>query len=231
LYFQKRISTRENMMMSLHAANITIHVTAASFALLVGLASLFSVKGGATHRRAGKYLLPAAVIAATTAIIGIIVDPSRPALTAITISATYQLVSGMRALWLRGARDRPLGLLDAMITIFGLSAALWLLLTMGPGTPSFTPAIGYSAVGYVTLLSCYDLSRFAWQALWKRKVWPIDHGLKMVGFYFALVSAAAGNLLRDFQPWSQVIPSAVGVIALIIFAVFFFRITSATATI
>jgi hypothetical protein len=219
------------MMMSLHAANIAIHVIAASFALLAGLISLFSTKGGAMHRRAGKYLLPAAVIAATTAVIGIIIDPSRPALTAITISATYQLVSGMRALWLRGARDRPLGLLDAMIAISGLSVALWLLLTMGPGTPSFTPAIGYSAVGYVTFLSGYDLSRFTWQKLWKLKVWPIDHGLKMVGFYFALVSAAAGNLLRDFQPWSQIIPSVIGVIALIVFAVFYFRRTSATATI
>jgi hypothetical protein len=218
-------------MTPLHTANITIHVIAASFALLVGLASLFSVKGGAAHRRAGKYVLPAAVIAAATAVIGVIVDPSRPALTAITISATYQLVSGMRALWLRGAQDRPLGLFDAMIAIGGLSAALWLLRTMVPSTPSFTPTIGYSAVGYVALLSCYDLSRFLWQKLWKRKVWPIDHGLKMVGFYFALVSAAAGNLLRDFQPWSQVVPSVTGVIALIIFAVFYFRRTSATATI
>jgi hypothetical protein len=210
-------------MSSFHTLNVTIHVIAASFALLVGLASLFSAKGGATHRRAGKYILPAAVIAATTAVIGVIVDPSRPALTAITISATYQLVSGMRALWLRGAQDRPFGLFDAMIAIGGLSAALWLLLSMGPSTPSFTPAIGYSAVGYVTFLSCYDLSRFFWQKLWKRKVWPIDHGLKMVGFYFALVSAAAGNLLRDFQPWSQVVPSAVGVLALLIFATLFFR--------
>jgi hypothetical protein len=218
-------------MTPLHTANITIHVIAASFALLVGLASLFSVKGGASHRRAGKYLLPAAVIAATTAVIGVIVDSSRPALTAITISATYQLVSGMRALWLRGMQDRPLGVFDAMITIGGLSAALWLLLSMGPSTSSFTPAIGYSALGYVTFLSCYDLSRFLWQKLWKRKVWPIDHSLKMVGFYFALVSAAAGNLLRDFQPWSQVIPSVLGVIALIVFATFYFRRTPASAAI
>ncbi len=218
-------------MMSLHAANIIIHVIAASFALLAGTVSLFSVKGGALHRRAGKYVVPAAIIATVAALIGILIDPSRPALTAITISATYQLISGMRALWLRGARDRPLGLFDGMIALSGLSAALWLLLTMGPGTPSFTPAIGYSAVGYVTFLSGYDLSRFAWQELWKRKVWPIDHGLKMVGFYFALVSAAAGNLLRDFQPWSQVVPSAIGVIALIIFAVFYSRRTSVAATI
>ena len=217
-------------MTSLPTANITIHVIAASFALLAGLASLFSVKGGATHRRAGTYVLPAAVIAVATAVIGILLDPSRPALIAITLSATYQLVSGMRALWLRGMPDRSLGLFDAMIATGGLSAALWLLLSMGPSTPSLKPAIGYSAVGYVTFLSCYDLSRFLWQKLWKRKVWPIDHGLKMIGFYFALVSAAAGNLLRDFQPWSQVIPSVIGVIVLIVFAALYFRRTSAVAT-
>lgn len=218
-------------MAPLHMANVTIHVVAATFALIVGLVSLFSAKGGAAHRRAGKLVLPAAITVAVTAVIGVLVDPSRPALTAITISATYQLVSAMRALWLRGLRNRPLGVLDAMIAVAGLGAALWLLMTMGPGTPSFTPAIGYSAIGFVTLLSCYDLSRFAWQELWKRKVWPIDHGLKMVGFYFAMVSAAAGNLLREFQPWSQVIPSVIGVITLIIFAAVYFRRKSAAATI
>jgi uncharacterized membrane protein len=165
-------------MTPLHTANVAIHVAAATLALVVGLVSLFSAKGGAAHRKAGKFVLPAAIIA-----------------------------------------------------VAGLSAALWLLIAMGPSTPSFTPAIGYSAIGFVTLLCCYDLSRFAWQELWKRKVWPIDHGLKMVGFYFALVSAAAGNLLRDFQPWSQLIPSVIGVIALTIFAAFYFRRTSAAATI
>jgi hypothetical protein len=45
----------------------------------------------------------------------------------------------------------------------------------------------------------------------------------MVGFYFALLSAAAGNLLRDFQPWSQVIPSVIGVLALIAFAMLYFH--------
>jgi hypothetical protein len=216
-------------MTPLHTANVTIHVVAASFALLVGVVSLSSKKGGPAHRRAGKYVFPAAVVAAVTAVIGVIVDPSRPALTAITISATYQLVSGMRALWLQGRSDRPLGIFDAMIAIFGFGAGVWLLLTMGPSTPSFTPAIGYSAVGFVALLSCYDLSRYVWQTQWKRAVWPIDHGLKMVGFYFALVSAAAGNLLREFQPWSQVIPSAIGVAALIIFAALFFRREAAPA--
>jgi hypothetical protein len=218
-------------MAPLHTANVAIHIVAATFALVVGLGSLFSAKGGAAHRKAGKFVLPAAIIVAVTAVIGVVVDPSRPALTAITISASYQLMSGMRARWLRGLRSRPLGAFDAMIAVAGLSAALWLLITMGPGTPSFTPAIGYSAIGFVTLLSGYDLSRFAWQELWRRKVWPIDHGLKMVGFYFAMVSAATGNLLRDFQPWSQVIPSVIGVIALIIFAAFYFRRTSAAATI
>ena len=37
--------------------------------------------------------------------------------------------------------------------------------------------------------------------------------------------------LRDFQPWSQVIPLVLGVIALIIFAVFYFRRAEVSATI
>jgi uncharacterized membrane protein len=93
----------------LHVANITIHIVAGAFALLVGLVSLFSAKGGVAHRNAGKFVFPAAITVAVTAVIGIMIDPSRPALTAITISATYQLVSGMRALWLRGLRGRNYG--------------------------------------------------------------------------------------------------------------------------
>jgi hypothetical protein len=210
-------------MTTLHSLNIIIHVTAASLALIAGTVSLFSAKGGHLHRRAGKFVFPAAVIATVAAVIGIAIDPSRAALNAITLSAGYQLVSGMRALWLRGLWDRPLNAGDAAIAFGGLGFSAWLLLTVGPGTPSFPPAMAYTAVGFVALSACYDLSRFAWQDLWKRRIWPIDHGLKMVGFYFALMSAAAGNLLRGFQPWSQLVPSVAGTLALAAFAVLYFR--------
>ena len=71
-------------MAPLHMANVTIHVVAATLALIVGLVSLFSAKRGAAHRRAGKFVVPAAITVAVTAVIGVVVDPLRPALTAIT---------------------------------------------------------------------------------------------------------------------------------------------------
>lgn len=71
-------------MTPLHTANVAIHIVAAAVALLVGLVSLFGAKRGAAHRRAGKFVLPAAITVAVTAVIGMVVDPLRPALTAIT---------------------------------------------------------------------------------------------------------------------------------------------------
>ncbi len=210
-------------MTTLHAINTTIHILAATFALLIGMVSLVSVKGGRVHRRAGKYFLPAAILAALAAATGIVIDSSRPALNAITIVAIYELVSGMRALSLGRKQAQSFGVLDAAIAIAGLGCAFWLQQTMGPSVPSFSPALGYAAMGVVTLLACYDLSRFAWQKRWAQRIWPIDHGLKMVGFYTALMSAAAGNLLRDFQPWSQMVPSVAGTLLLIVFTALYFR--------
>ena len=34
--------------------------------------------------------------------------------------------------------------------------------------------------------------------VWVDKIWPIDHGLKMIATYFALASAASGNLISAF---------------------------------
>lgn len=51
---------------------------------------------------------------------------------------------------------------------------------------------------------------------------PLDHGLKMTGAYFAMMSAGVGNIFRDLQPWSQVGPSAFGAIVMIMFAIAFF---------
>jgi hypothetical protein len=69
----------------------------------------------------------------------------------------------------------------------------------------------------------YDVSRHAWPQLWLRRIRPLDHGLKMTGFYFAMASAGAGNLLRGWQPWSQVLPSAIGVTVMTVLAILFFR--------
>jgi hypothetical protein len=38
----------------------------------------------------------------------------------------------------------------------------------------------------------------------------------MTGCYFAMLSSGAGNLLKHLQPWSQVIPSSLGVMVMVV---------------
>jgi hypothetical protein len=139
-------------------------------------------------------------------------------LVAATLSAGYQGMGSVRALALKG---RGPGLADALLALAALLGCGLLLLAMGPGTASWRPAIGYSTLGFVGSLALYDLSRHAWARAWSRHVRPLDHGLKMTGAYFAMMSAGVGNLFRHLQPWSQVVPSALGVVVMAFLAVFY----------
>ena len=160
--------------------------------------------------------MPLACVAATTAGVGILLSLSRTALVAVTLSAGYQLASSLRALALK---DRRPGAPDAALALLALAAASLVAMFMGRDNASFTPAIGYSALSFVSLVALYDLARLRLPLDRWRQVRPLDHGLKMTGFYFAMVSAGAGNLLRGAQPWSGVVPSAVGTLLMVWFAV------------
>ena len=45
----------------------------------------------------------------------------------------------------------------------------------------------------------------------------------MTGVYFAMMSAGAGNLLRGFQPWSQIVPSTLGMAVMLTLGIVYFR--------
>lgn len=215
------------MMTGLHTLNVWVHVLAGACALAVGLIPLLTSKGSAPHRRAGRiFVAIGAVVLATAAIGDIFFDPPTP-LIAASLAASYQYLSSLRALRLR---DRGPELLDTLLAFAGLAACAALFFYMGPGTPSWTPAIGYSTVGYVAALALYDLSRNFWRRAWLIHVRPLDHGLKMNGAYFAMLSAGVGNVLRDLQPWSQVGPSAIGTLVMIALLVSYVRHGSARNT-
>jgi len=200
--------------------NTYLHILAGIIALLLGALLLFSKKGSPFHRRTGKFFIPVGAVVITTAMIGVMQQLSHATLAAITLSASYQFESSLRALALR---DKKPNLWDGFLAIGTLLIAAFMLTMQLQGSTSFIPAIGYSALGYVTIIAIYDLSRYAWAEYWSRFVRPIDHGFKMIGFYFSMLSAGAGNLLRNWQPWSQIIPSILGVLTLIIFTYFFIK--------
>ncbi|BDU20933.1 hypothetical protein [Dyella sp. GSA-30] len=206
--------------MSWHQLNVGAHIAMGVLGLLAGLIPLCSSKGSTIHRRAGRVFVYLAGVVLATAVIADVFFPVPMTLVAVTLSASYQYVSSLRALHLRTS---PPGLLDAALAGATLLACGFFIMSMGKGNASFTPAIGYSTIGYVAIVAIYDLSRGFWGELWLRRVRPLDHGLKMTGVYFAMLSAGAGNLLRGLQPWSQILPSVVGTLVLIALAVRYIR--------
>ncbi len=198
--------------MTPNTLNIAIHVSAGALALAIGLVPLCSTKGGARHRRWGRVFILVGGVVLGTAVIGLFIASPPMALVTATLAAGYQYVGSLRALSLR---DRGPGVVDAVFACAALGLAAVLLYRMGPGTASWSPMIGYSTLGYVTALVIYDLSRHFWPRVWLRSARALDHGLKMTGAYFAMASAGAGNVLRDWQPWSQLLPSTIGTMVML----------------
>lgn len=201
-----------------HQINIVTHVAAGALALGVGLVPMFSRKGGPLHRWSGWATAGLGVLVLGSATLAVLLfNPPAP-LAAATLSAGYQYLSGLRTLAL--TRRGP-GLSDALLAIVGLELAGLIVFQMGQGSASWPPAIGYATVGFLSTIAIYDLSRFFWISTWYRHVRPMDHGVKMIGFYFAMMSAGAGNLLAEFQPLSQILPSAIGMVAMIGFVIWY----------
>jgi hypothetical protein len=202
------------------SSNAVIHLAAGAIALMIGVVPLLSTKGGRAHRRFGRVVVGLGAIVLITALISVVFDDAPMALAAVTLSAGYQYVGSLRALALR---DRGPGWPDALLACLAVALAAWMLIERKSGGASWPPALAYGTLGFLAMVVFYDLSRHAWPQLWLRRIRPLDHGLKMTGFYFAMASAGAGNLLRNWQPWSQVLPSAIGVTVMAVLAFLYFR--------
>lgn len=201
--------------------NIYTHVIVGGLLLVVGLIPLISQKGGTWHKRAGRIYAKLYLVVLISALIGIIFFRSPPALIAITLSAWYGFFSSVRALKIKTTGPR---LIDNAMSVCAIGAGALLLTIMSKNSSaSWSPVMGYSLVGITTTIALYDLSRNFWVRTWTRKIWPVDHGFKIVGNYFAAASAASGNLIRDFQPWSQILPSIIGTVLSVVLVYLFLR--------
>jgi hypothetical protein len=187
--------------------------------LVCGLWPLLSGKGGRVHRRSGRVFVVMAGVVLATAVLADMFTVVPMALISATLSASYQYVSSLRALALR---HRYPSMLDAVLAVAALAGCAWIVLDRSAGTASWSPMIAYSTSGYVACVALYDLSRPLWAGYWLRQIRPLDHGLKMTGCYFAMLSAGAGNTLRHAQPWSQLVPSSLGIMVMAIMVASYF---------
>lgn len=194
-------------MLTLHHLNILVHIGFGTLALLVGLVPLLTAKGGAAHVRAGRWFLGLAAGALLTAVLGLAVFNFRPFLTVVVLLSVYQAYSGFRAL-----RTRATGptLRDGVFSAVFLAGGLAFLVLLPRITLVWSPGIMYSTLGFLLAMTVYDLSRFAWRQRWRRGAWLYEHIWKMTSTYAALLSAFTGTVLAAYQPYSQVVPSALG---------------------
>lgn len=199
--------------MQANDVNIAVHIGMGVAGLVCGLVPLLSRKGGRVHRLSGRVFVALAGVVLATAVLADLFLSVPMALIAATMAASYQYVSSLRALALR---HRYPSIIDAALAIAVLAGCVWIVLAKGSATVSWPPMIAYSTSAYVACIALYDLSRPLWAAYWLRRIRPLDHGIKMTGCYFAMFSSGAGNLFRHAQPWSQIVPSSLGMLVIAI---------------
>ncbi|MCC2971259.1 hypothetical protein [Massilia sp. IC2-476] len=200
-----------------HLVNLAAHVGAGIAAIAIGMALLARAKGTPRHRRWGRVFVAFTLVVCATAVAGNLLFRFIPLFAVLTLLVTYQLLSGWHVLYTRAAGPNRV---DVLLWGCALAWALGLLpmLLARSAMPGATSGVVYASLGTLALLLGYDLARWCFPRHWHARLWRIEHIYKMVASLFGMLSSAAGNLFRDGQPWSQLLPSVLGmfVIALLI---------------
>lgn len=196
-------------MEELHQFNILLHVAAGTVALVLGLTALLAAKRAGLHTRTGRYFLMALTLVVATALTGSLLFRSSPFLFFLTLLSGYVGYSGFRAVRLRERQSRP-G--DALIAGAVLAVALWYTLLIRQGFSNWSPVIIYSTVGAIILVTTYDLVKYFFLHQILKSWWIYEHIYKLISAFSAIVSAFAGTVLPNWQPYSQLTPSVIGIL-------------------
>ncbi|MCB2409111.1 hypothetical protein [Hymenobacter lucidus] len=204
----------------LHQLNIGLHIVCGTLAMLLGLVPMLGRKGGAGHRRFGRWFLLATAGVLLTAVLGLAVFNFRGYLVGIVLLSVYQAWSGFRAVRRRATGPAPL---DGWVAAGFLVSSVGLVAGLRVIELVWTPGIIYSTLGALVVMTIYDLARFRFLALWRRTLWRYDHLWKMISAYFALVSAFTGTVLPQYKPYSQFGPSLLGIMLILGFGLYYAR--------
>ena len=170
-------------------------------------------KGGGAHKWVGRIYLGFFIIVISTALIGSVAFGFRAFLAALTLSAGYWLLSGLRVLNIREDGPRSFDNIAALI-FMGFAAALALYMR---GHPEQSTLAAYIALANVVSVCVYDLARNINARGWLKRSWLNEHIYKMIGSHAALLSAAGGNLFLSLQPWSIFLPTTMSLILIVVF--------------
>lgn len=202
--------------MPLHELNIVTHAAFGAFAIMLGIAQFFTSKGGRVHAWIGRTYLSLFGVVLITAVIGSVAFGFRAFLAALTLSASYWLISGVRVLKIRATG--PVWIDNAAALGFIVLALVFARVMRSQ--PEQSTLAAYIALGNVIAVCLYDLARNINGVTWMKRSWLNEHIYKMIGSHAALVSAAGGNLFLSLQPWSIFVPP---ILSLLLVAFFILR--------
>ena len=206
----------------LHKSNILIHIITGSIALILGLIALLSKKGFKIHNTSGNYFLGFMSIVIITGLIGVFVYGRNAFLLVITILSGYVSFSGYRILLLKSNIPK---LIDMTIAILSLLVLLYFLYYFKSIGFFWSPIVTYSGAGALFFIVTYDFCRYLIprKAYKKRRIWIYEHIYKMTSAFSGLLAAFVGTVFDEYQPHSQYLPSALGMLIIFGFMIYVYK--------
>ncbi len=193
----------------MHTLNILVHIGTGAIAILLGLWLQMNMKGTGVHRKLGRIFVAFTAVVCITATIGNAVFRFMPLFAVLTVLVFYQLLSGWHVIYTKAAGPNRVDVLLCVV------AAVWTLglvpLVLDARALESAPVVIYSTLAALFVLIAYDAARWIFPKHWHGVLWRYEHIYKIVASLYAMLSAAAGNLLPQAQPWSQLVPSALGI--------------------
>jgi hypothetical protein len=140
-----------------HTANITVHITAGTIALLLGIVALCSVKGKKWHKKSGNWFLVLVAIVVFTGLLGVFIFKRNSFLLVITLLSGYQGFSGYRVLQSKNNKPK---LPDIAMAVITMGSAVYFLYYIKSIGFFWKPVIIYSTLGALFTVITYDFLRY-----------------------------------------------------------------------
>jgi uncharacterized membrane protein len=195
-------------LMTPHLLNILIHVGAGIAAMALGFYLLWAPKGTRRHRTLGQAFAALTLVVCAAAAAGLVLFRFMPLFAVLTVIVSYQLLSGWHVIYTKAAGPNRI---DGLLLAGACAAAAWML----PGMQDGQAPVVRSTLAALAMLMAYDAARWLFPRRWHAALWRYEHIYKLLASLFGMLSAAAGNLLPAAQPWSQLLPSVLGLIAIV----------------
>lgn len=200
-------------MEKVHHLNIAVHILAGTVALFTGLVAAIAGKGGKCHVHFGSYFKYMMVVIILTGLIGVLVFRRNHFLLVITMLSSYTCFSGIRVIRIYGKRPR---LTDYLIPVLVQAAAFYYVYYISSLGLYWSPVIIYSTLGALFLVTFYDLSKFFIPVAKLKKATMYEHSYKMISALSGIASAFSGTVFPGYQPYSQFLPSVIGLACIIV---------------